>query len=73
MMCLFFAVMVIMLLWTVVTKPVELLVSYTLITLRTMTHAVFTLFTRTTSSRYARMSIHAYITVVSHSPAVAFN
>jgi len=40
-----------------VTKPVQLAVSYTLVALRTVANAVYTMFTRTTSSQRTRMFV----------------
>jgi len=56
---LYFAVMVMVFIWTIVTKPVQLLVSHTLVALRTMARAVYMLFSSRASSKSACMYAHA--------------
>jgi len=50
-----FAVTTVVMVLTIVTKPVQLLLSYTLAVLRAMTSAVYKLFTTTTSLQHTRM------------------
>jgi len=57
-MCLYFAVTMVLFVWTIVTKPVQMLVSYTLMALRTMAYTVYTSFSSRTSSHSARMYPH---------------
>jgi len=54
--CDIFVIVVVIL--TIITKPVTLLVSYVWVTLRTISHAVYTLFATTVSLHRSRMYAH---------------